>query len=149
MTRALLCIAILCSTAHAGTITGRVVQDGFRVAEYGVYLTGGYKSPTPVRDGDGRFTLRDVPSGRHQLAIVGWTFEKRLISVEVTESIDLGTITVEAGRELGGRVVDAAGEPVSGATVLVFDQQPVDISAPLELMAADVRVATSGLAGEY
>lgn len=150
MARLILALLLLASTARAATITGRVVEGGFRVAEYGVYLDDP-DAATLVQDGDGRFTLRGVSAGHHRITFVGWAFERRSIEIDVTAAnLDLGTVTVEPGRRLSGRVVDAAGALVDGATVIVYEARPTDLDAtPLALMAEGVQLATSRHDGTY
>jgi hypothetical protein len=148
--RMLVLSLLLSTTASAATVTGRVIQDGFRVAEYGVFLDP--RHPTAVRDADGRFTL-DVPSGYHRITVVGWGFVRRVIDVDIPEAattFSLGSITVERGRTLAGRVVDASGNLVAGATIAVYETRPPDLAAPeLELMADGAQLATSGHDGTF
>lgn len=148
MFRALIVVLLLARTADAGVVTGRVVQDGFRVAEYGVTIAG---LSIPVRDGDGRFTVPDLPPGKYQLVLAGWAFARETMTVEVGKAkLDLGTIQVEAGRTLSGRVVDAAGSVVAGATVIVYESRPFDLTAPeVDFLFAGAQVATSSYDGTF
>jgi hypothetical protein len=148
-----LVVLALVTDAHAATITGHVVQDGFRVAEYAVFLRARSDAAMLVQDSAGRFILRDVPPGKHRLALVGWAFAPTTVDVDVASSnseVVLGAITVERGRALAGRVVDAAGTPVDGATVLVYEARPIDLDAtPLELMVGGAQLTTSRHDGTY
>jgi hypothetical protein len=149
--RLLVLLVLLATTASAATVTGRVVQDGFRVAEYGVFIDPAH--PTAVQDGDGRFTLHDVPPGRHRIKLVGWAFARREIDIDVAAdatTVALGTITVERGRTLSGQVVDATGALVDGATVIVYETRPIDLAAPeLALMAGGAQLAVSSHDGTF
>ena len=101
-------LLVVTGAASAGTVTGRVVENGFRVAEYAVALDG--RDPTPVQDPDGRFVLADVSPGRHRIAIMGWPFRKLWVDVDAAaKPVDIGTIVVEPGRQVTGRVVDVVG----------------------------------------
>ncbi|HEY5936576.1 MAG TPA: hypothetical protein VIU61_18130 [Kofleriaceae bacterium] len=141
-------LMLLATSAEAGVITGRVVQDGFRVAEYGVTIAG---LSVSVRDGDGRFTLPHLPPGKYQLVLVGWAFARKTLTVELGVSkLDLGTIKVDAGRALAGRVVDAAGSLVAGATIIVYETRPQDLTVPeMELLHGGAQVATSSHDGTF
>jgi Carboxypeptidase regulatory-like domain len=140
--------AMFAATAMAGTVTGQVVEGGVRVAEYGVVTPDGQVHE--VSDGDGRFRI-SVPDGVRHLKLVGWAFETfELDDVEVTtDGTDVGTITVQPGRAIHGRVTTAKHSPVAGATVMVFDHRPNEVLEPLELMANDVRAAITSGDGSY
>ena len=149
MVRVLVALLLLLATnADAGVVTGRVVQDGFRVAEYGVTIA---SLSVEVRDGDGRFTLPDLPPGKYQLALVGWAFARKTLTVEVgTSKLDLGTIKVDAGRSLEGRIVDAAGSLVAGAKIIVYETRPQDLTVPeVELLFGGAQLATSSYDGTF
>ena len=68
--------------------------------------------------GDGAFELAG-PGGAHVLTIRGPGFvqTRREVTIVEGKATDLGTITVAAGRSIAGRVLDAHGAPVAGATV--------------------------------
>jgi hypothetical protein len=73
----------------------------------------------PFASRDGAFAVT-VPPGTHAVAIEGPGFAPtRRAGVVVTagQDADQGTITVEPGRAVSGRVLDAAGAPVAGAQV--------------------------------
>ncbi len=100
-----------------GRVIGKVaLPDGkapgrffIRIGDYGM----------PFSAADGAFAL-PVSAGKHSISISGLGFvEKWQPDVAVTEvkDTDLGTITVTPGRSISGRVVDASGTPVPGATV--------------------------------
>ena len=104
-----------------GGITGKVaLADGKPVLLF-VASLGGWGSARTVTTKDGSFELRDLPPREYRITIRGAGFaEKSLppITVASGKTVDLGTITVHAGRSISGRVVDAQGSPVAGATVL-------------------------------
>jgi hypothetical protein len=82
---------------------------------------GAWASAVPVSSKDGTFTVRDLPPREYRLTIRGPGFTERAlppITVRSGETADAGAITVEKGRSISGRVVDADGRPVEGATVV-------------------------------
>ena len=69
--------------------------------------------------GNGSVVFERVPPGTHTFEIrakgflpIEWTVE-----VAAAEELDLGEATLDPGHRFEGRVVDAAGKPVAGATV--------------------------------
>jgi uncharacterized GH25 family protein len=99
-------------------IRGRVLQDGKPVEFFGVTAR---SRAVPQYARDGRFILDGVSLGTASVTIVGPTFARRVIDhIAVRDDdLDLGDIDVTAGRRLRGSVVDAAGMPVAGASVVV------------------------------
>jgi len=80
----------------------------------------GQNPPTPVTKGE--FTVRGVIPGSYDVTFRGLEFaqlQKRDVKIEPGKTTDLGTVTVQRGRQLVGKVVDATGKPVSGARVRV------------------------------
>lgn len=146
----LLLLLLVSTSARAATVTGRVVQDGFRVAEYVVFADPAL--PTSVNDGDGRFTLYGVEPGRRRITIAGWAFARREIDIVIPEAATtfaVGTITVERGRVLSGRVVDASGMLVEGATVAVYETRPDITASEAALIARGAQVTTSRHDGTF
>ena len=103
---------------EAGAITGKVVLAGGGAPRAFTAEVGG-TTPLPFAGEDGAFTIT-APGGTHTLTIAGAGFvTRRVRGVEVAdgETTDLGTITVEAGRAVSGRVLGPDGAPVPGARV--------------------------------
>jgi len=104
--------------AGDGGIAGKVAfPDGRPALAFTVAV--GPTNPAPFAGTDGAFTL-DIAAGDHRIEIAGPGFLTRTlrdVHVDETKVTDLGTITVEPGRSISGRVVDAAGAPVAGAQV--------------------------------
>lgn len=101
----------------AGRISGRVVySDGEAPAVFAIAVGAG--APVPVVSDGGRFEL-ESPSGEHRVEVSGPSFAPKSVTATVTggDESDLGTITVERGRSVSGRVLDRNGAPVEGAEV--------------------------------
>jgi RNA polymerase sigma factor (sigma-70 family) len=100
-----------------GAVTGKVeLPDGKPPALFTVEVAHGAAVPTASKDG--AFTA-DAPAGNIRVRIAGPGFVPKLVeaTVEAGKTADLGTISVEAGRSVSGRVLDANGAPVAGAKV--------------------------------
>jgi uncharacterized GH25 family protein len=76
--------------------------------------------PSAVPGEHGVLDLRDLKPGSYGLIINGpgflWTKHKG-VRVDAGKTIDVGVIRVERGRTLRGKVVDAAGRGIAGASV--------------------------------
>jgi len=105
-----------------GAVTGKITfADGKPVTLFIAGLGGWGSARTVTTKKDGAFELRDLPPREYRITFRGNGFaEKSLdpITVAPGKTSDVGTITVQAGRSISGRVVDAQGVPVAGATVL-------------------------------
>ncbi|MBA2538657.1 MAG: carboxypeptidase regulatory-like domain-containing protein [Deltaproteobacteria bacterium] len=103
-----------------GSIKGKVAfADGRAPTTFAIDL-GGWDSSIPVSTRDGTFEVASIPPRSYRFTVRGLGFtERALPAVEIVANttVDLGTIIVEPGRSVSGRVVDTAGRPVVGATV--------------------------------
>jgi protocatechuate 3,4-dioxygenase beta subunit len=104
-----------------GSIAGTVrFADGRTPPMFTVSL-GVWGSAIPVAHPDGKFDVRDLPPRTYEVTIRGPGFTERILSsvaITADKAVDLGTIVVERGRSISGRVVDASGNPVANATVV-------------------------------
>jgi protocatechuate 3,4-dioxygenase beta subunit len=102
-----------------GQVKGSVVLEGGSPPDaFSVALVS--TVPAPFTGTAGAFTLA-APAGRHRLVITGPTFATREledVTVAEGEARDLGTITVQRGRSLTGRVLAPDGTPVAEAQVV-------------------------------
>ena len=102
-----------------GGLRGKIVATGGSAPSLALVAAGWeYRVTTK----DGTFELGDMTPGKYDLRVSGPDFaEVNRGDVVVTDGkiTDVGTITVTAGRNLRGRVVDPKGTPVEGARVMV------------------------------
>ncbi len=103
------------------SLTGAAAEQSFEVKE-------NYRTRTVA---GGRFTLDDLPAGRYYLSAKAAGFPELLVpGVEVVSdaaidagdgaaAVDLGTVVLEPGVLLSGRVLDSGGEPVAAAQLSV------------------------------
>ena len=103
---------------NQGKITGKVAfADGKIPTAFTVRLGNSYG--TPFASTDGSFSLSAV-AGAHGLVVDGPSFlaaKSREVVVKEGAPTDVGTITVEPGRSISGRVLDERHNPVPGAKV--------------------------------
>ncbi|MFP2900902.1 carboxypeptidase regulatory-like domain-containing protein, partial [Corallococcus sp. 4LFB] len=109
--------------AFQGRVTGRLVkQDGTPITRFTV-------NEEAVRDPKGAFTVYvDEPGPQHlTFEVPGHALTQRDVDVPAGRDVDLGTVRVEAGRVIKGRVVDdATGTPLAGVSVsLALPQEDV------------------------
>jgi hypothetical protein len=74
---------------------------------------------------DGSFELPGVAPGTWDVTLRGTDFADRVIQgveIQPEKVADLGTVTVQRGRTLTGRVVEPDGAPVQGAAVIVAER---------------------------
>lgn len=98
---------------------GRDAASPWRV---GAVPTPGLREPlATTTDSTGRFEILDVSAGRYRITVQADGFAPTAVpGVEVAgdaDSVDLGSIYLDPGVRLEGRVVDPTGSPVEGATV--------------------------------
>jgi protocatechuate 3,4-dioxygenase beta subunit len=107
-----------------GGLKGRVAYvEGGAVTSFSVAT--GYPPGVPVISADGGFTIPAVPAGRYDVTVRGGDFAEAVLKDVVVapgQTKDLGTISVKRGRQVSGRVLDANGAPVAGATVAAAAQ---------------------------
>jgi uncharacterized GH25 family protein len=109
---------------RAGRITGKITfaDTGDPVDDFTIDV-----QPRGDRDGSvpgehGTLEVRDLRPGTYMLRVSGRDFvglNKVDVRVEAGRTTDLGTLTVDRGRTLTGKVVDLAGRGVAGARVMV------------------------------
>ncbi len=106
-----------------------------------------------VVGGDGTFVLENIAPAKYSLTIRGPEFTARMIEVDpqAGQTLDVGTITVETGRQVGG-VVLANDKPVAGATVFAGRQifgSGSSSSADFGPMNRGVKQATTAADGTF
>ena len=98
-----------------GGVKGRVAfTDGTKPVAFTIQIGMTQQAFT----GDAAFELDALAPQKYELSVRGPSFQTRAVDVlvEPAKTVDVGTILVEQGRQLGGTVV-ADGQPVAGATV--------------------------------
>ncbi len=96
-----------------------------------------------VAQGDGKFLVKGLDSGTFDLTLQPADFSdvtKEGLRLKSGETVDLGTLRVKESKSVSGRITDATGQPVEGATIFGMS------------MDADFRLsreARSGADGRY
>ncbi|WP_147441989.1 carboxypeptidase regulatory-like domain-containing protein, partial [Corallococcus exercitus] len=127
--------------AFQGRVTGRLVkQDGTPITRFTV-------NDEAVRDPKGAFTVFvDEPGPQHlTFEVPGHALTQRDVDVPAGRDVDLGTVRVDVGRVIKGRVVDdATGTPLAGVTVSLA-LRPEDVgNAEYASSFADVLTGLDG-----
>lgn len=101
-----------------GGVAGKVAfADGRAPAAFTVSV--GPTHPTPFAGADGAFSI-EAPGGTHTVVVAGPGFMQatvRDVRIDEGKVTDLGTVTVEPGRSVSGRVLAPDGSPVANAQV--------------------------------
>ena len=104
--------------ATDSAIIGKVAfRDGTAPRAFTVAL--GSSFPMPFATADGSFKL-PAPTGLQTIVVDGKSFlaaKAHDVTVTAGKPADVGTIIVEPGRSVSGRVLDEAGLPIAGAKV--------------------------------
>jgi hypothetical protein len=130
------------------TITGRVSFRGAPAQSFQIDLDGTIKRN--IRSADGSFELDRVARHNWTLTIGGAGFQPKPIPVATTgHDIDLGTIAVDEGQAIRGRVIDQRGAPVANATVSVEQHLPYSFDSPIDKAVAGTPVAVSDAMGNF
>jgi RNA polymerase sigma factor (sigma-70 family) len=134
-----------------GRVRGKIAyKDGGTPDLYTVEIDA--VRPEPFSSPDGAFELA-ATGGAHDVVVTGPTFARtRVANVAVREgaATDVGTIVVEKGRTVSGRVLDASGAPVAGAAVaggLLLTGNGSQLNVPSE--GYRVQETESDAAGRY
>lgn len=142
----------------AASITGRVVLNGRPVEYFGVAVAKGPTAfPEPRVASDGRFVLGDLQPASEwpelrSIVLVGPSFQRKVIEdvlVTTGRPTDLGDIEVTAGKTVRGRVVDASGTPISGATVVVQSGDLLETEVSLRKQNDGSRGTRSDASGHF
>ena len=102
------------SLDRAGTVTGRVMAGGRPVSGAAVFVD----RDTRQTDANGDFTLDTIAPGSRELRVMKQGFVAKTLSVDIEPGKEKRVdVELLRGRELEGRVVDASGQPVPGASI--------------------------------
>lgn len=111
--------AVTLELAELGAIEGTVTLDGQPLRRYGIRVEGPVSRSIQVRDGSGSFEIGRLDPGAYQLVVTA------------PDGTGRASVTVESGRTVSqdvvlehqltvrGRIVDAKGEPIAGAIILI------------------------------
>jgi hypothetical protein len=116
--------------AQTGAVTGVVVVSGSAqgIPDADILITSGTQKWDAVSDANGKFTLNNIPAGRHTLniqadgyyaAVTGNSPTGPLVSMPVTAGQTV-TVSMVRGGVISGKVVDTAGRPLIAAEVAAF-----------------------------
>lgn len=140
--------------AREGGVKGRVAMPDGAAPELAIASIG-WAGAVPVTGG--AFQIDGVPPGTYDLTLSG-PFPRRTVKDVVIESgktADVGTVKIDPGRVVSGRVLGPNGRPVEGAQV-ALGQQIVGDGANLvtqldeaTAQALGIRRGTSGADGSY
>lgn len=103
------------------SIRGKVLYPDGSAPEVFSVATTTYGASIPFSGKDGAFTLEHVSPGMRALTIDGPGFTRKITDayeVKPGAATDVGTITVEKGRAIRGKVVRGDGTPVAQAKVM-------------------------------
>ena len=153
-------------TFGSGSLTGTLVGPDGRVTVSGGWITletaelgqgnevwSGVKGQTNAGD-DGRFSWTGLEPGRYRVRVIANNYAARLtdpFALGDGESRDLGSIRLEAGGGIQGRVVDDRGVPVENVGISLKDAQgrPVFLIS-FTSTGSDGRYALQGIQlGDY
>lgn len=136
-------------------ITGKIAfSDGTSPATYTV-ATSQWGGGKPFTATDGSFRLERVAPGTRYVTVSGPGFARKTadgVEVAPGETKDVGTIVVDKGRAVSGRVVDGSGLAVAGATVtagprLMGDGKSIGTGGGMG--GGSARTATTGGDGRF
>ncbi len=106
--------------AAPGSIIGTIEIAGSATAPTLANIQVGYQRATAIDKGV--IKVDDVTPGTYDIRLRGVDFAEHVlkgVKIDPGKATDLGTITVTRGRRVTGKVVDATGSPVAGATVKI------------------------------
>ena len=138
--------------ASEGALTGKIaLSDGASPKIASVQV--GMGPPTPVQNGE--FLIKDLEPGEYDITLRGTDFVETVkvdVKVESNKKTDVGTLVVQRGRRVSGKVIDRNG-PVAGAKVrlgeMLFTSEGSDEQMSQMESLYGVRSAVTDQAGEF
>ena len=125
------------SEQMSGAVTGIVIVGGTTqgIPDADIQITVGNQKWDAVSDANGRFTLNNIPAGRHTLnvqadgyyaAVSGNSPTGPIVSMPVTVGQNTPSVTVSfiRGAVISGRVLDSLGQPLISAEVAALTVTP-------------------------
>jgi predicted outer membrane repeat protein len=135
-----------------GTVTAADTGAPIRGAEVRLSSRGSYNRLVTT-DGDGLFSLTDLPAGEYRLSVSRTGFTSLLFGqrrpLEAASSIDLSegetftaNLALTRGGAIHGRVIDQYGEPIAGTRVQALRSRMVQGRRRLQSMGLEIRLTT-------
>src|SRR5690606_40105670 len=101
----------------AARLTGRVVDGAGGPAPWAAVrvarATGGGGNREALADEDGRFDIDGLPRAKMDVVAVAETASSKVVAVDLAAPPEELTLTLDVAGQIGGTVVDGAGEPRS------------------------------------
>jgi protocatechuate 3,4-dioxygenase beta subunit len=105
-----------------------------------------------VTDENGNYSLaNDLASGQHNIIVPslfgkGYSAFRTSVSVPAASELD---IVLQNSTTIGGRVIDANGNPVAGAKISAIDKQSAQSDNIQDFLAGSIAETTSGTDGSF
>lgn len=143
--------------ADVGAIVGKVELGGVPPRSYTVHLNDGQGSEFShlgsevIHAADGRFEIRGIPVGALEIELTGIGFQPKKLATTVVANrdTDLGTIALDVGQRIRGRVVDSSHIGIAGASVTVHQRGDFYLSSAEELAAEGSVSTRTDAAGNF
>jgi len=145
------------TSGGTAVIRGRVITAASRdpIRNARVVASAEREAPPVMTDADGQFTIAGLPPGEYRVAAGKAGFAQaswgargpqapgRTIALSPGKAVEDVVIALPRGAAISGTILDTAGEPVGGASVMV------ERVGPTESAAAPARVGLTDDRGEY
>lgn len=123
--------------ARGSSVAG-VTRDGAGQPVPGALVLAGPEWAAASSDGEGHFRLEGLPPGRHRLTAEAIGHGPATTRVAI-QGVDVEGVELRLGAEarVRGRVLDRNGRPLAGASVLVGEDLPNEVTTNFDLARTD------------